>query len=134
MPEETLRRAAELFESARAAMILSGMGITKHTTGTDNVKAIANLLMLTGNIGRGGVGFAPLRGQNNVQGACDVGALPIMYPGYPRVTDPEVKAKFQDPWGAAQSRGRSHPDRHDRGGTERSAARDVHRRREATDE
>jgi len=99
VPEETLRRAAELFGGARAAMVLYGMGITQHTTGTDNVKAIANLLMLTGNIGREGAGFAPLRGQNNVQGACDMGALPTMYPGYQKVTDPDVKAAFEEAWG-----------------------------------
>lgn len=98
VPEDTLRRAAELFGSARAAMILYGMGITQHTTGTDNVKAIANLLMLTGNLGREGAGFAPLRGQNNVQGACDMGALPSMYPGYQKVSDPDVRATFQEAW------------------------------------
>jgi len=99
VPEDTLRRAAELFGSARAAMVIYGMGITQHTTGTDNVKAIANLLMLTGNMGREGAGFAPLRGQNNVQGACDMGALPGMYPGYQKVTDPAVQAAFEDAWG-----------------------------------
>jgi len=99
VPEGTLRRAAELFGSARAAMVIYGMGITQHTTGTDNVKAIANLLMLTGNMGRPGAGFAPLRGQNNVQGACDMGALPGACPGYQKVTDPAVRASFQEAWG-----------------------------------
>ena len=80
-------------------MILYGMGITQHTTGTDNVKAVANLLMLTGNMGRRGTGFAPLRGQNNVQGACDMGALPVFYPGYQRVDNPEVRKKFEKAWG-----------------------------------
>jgi len=96
--EQKLRQAAELLGSAQAVMVLYGMGITQHTTGTDNVKAIANLLMLTGNLGREGAGFAPLRGQNNVQGACDMGALPVFYPGYQRVTEPEVRAKFEAAW------------------------------------
>ena len=80
-------------------MILYGMGITQHTTGSDNVKAVANLLMLTGNIGRKGTGFAPLRGQNNVQGACDMGALPTFYPGYQRVDDQATKESFEKAWG-----------------------------------
>ena len=99
IPSEKLRQAAELFGKAKRAMVLYGMGITQHTTGTDNVKAIANLLMLTGNLGRRGTGFSPLRGQNNVQGACDMGALPNVFPGYQRVNDPQVRAKFEDAWG-----------------------------------
>jgi len=75
------------------------MGITQHTTGTDNVKSVANLLLLTGNIGREGTGFSPLRGQNNVQGACDIGALPNVYPGYQRVDDPAVRIKFETAYG-----------------------------------
>ncbi|MDP2968290.1 MAG: molybdopterin-dependent oxidoreductase, partial [Deltaproteobacteria bacterium] len=71
----------------------------QHTTGTDNVKTIANLLMLTGNLGRRGTGFSPLRGQNNVQGACDMGALPVVYPGYQRVDNPTVREKFEKAWG-----------------------------------
>ncbi|MEW6335634.1 MAG: formate dehydrogenase subunit alpha [Thermodesulfobacteriota bacterium] len=94
-----IRQAAMLFGRAERAIVLYGMGITQHTTGTDNVKAIANLLMLTGNIGRPGTGFAPLRGQNNVQGACDMGALPVFYPGYQRVDDPAVRRKFEKAWG-----------------------------------
>jgi formate dehydrogenase alpha subunit len=94
-----IRQAAKIFGQARAAMILYGMGITQHTTGTDNVKAVANLLMLTGNLGRRGTGFSPLRGQNNVQGACDMGALPNVYPGYQRVNDPVAQAKFEKAWG-----------------------------------
>jgi len=75
------------------------MGITQHSTGTDNVKAIANLAMLTGNIGRPGTGVNPLRGQNNVQGACDMGALPNVFPGYQRVDDDAVRGKFEKAWG-----------------------------------
>ncbi len=95
---EKIHQAAMLFGQAKSAMVLYGMGITQHTTGTDNVKAIANLLMLTGNLGRRGTGFSPLRGQNNVQGACDMGALPNVYPGYQRVDNPEVQVKFQEAW------------------------------------
>jgi formate dehydrogenase alpha subunit len=93
-----IRQTALLFGKAARAMILYGMGVTQHTCGTDNVKAVANLLMLTGNIGRRGTGFAPLRGQNNVQGACDMGALPVVYPGYQRVDDPGVRRKFAGDW------------------------------------
>ena len=93
-----IRQAAELFGRAERAMVLYGMGITQHITGTDNVKSIANLLLLTGNLGRRGTGFSPLRGQNNVQGACDFGALPNVYPGYQPVNDPNVKAKFEEAW------------------------------------
>ncbi len=82
VPGDKIRQAARLFGRAKRAIVLYGMGITQHTTGSDNVKAVANLLMLTGNLGRRGTGFAPLRGQNNVQGACDMGALPAFYPGY----------------------------------------------------
>lgn len=78
---------------------LYGMGITQHTTGTDNVKSLANLLMLTGNIGREGTGFSPLRGQNNVQGSCDMGALPNVFPGYQRVDNAEARARLQAAWG-----------------------------------
>jgi formate dehydrogenase alpha subunit len=98
IPKSQIIRAARLFAGAQKACILYGMGITQHTTGTDNVKSIANLLMLTGNIGREGTGFSPLRGQNNVQGACDMGALPNVLPGYQPVTDPEVREKFEKAW------------------------------------
>ncbi len=91
-------RAARLFASAERAAVLYGMGITQHTTGTDNVKSLANLLMLTGNIGREGTGFSPLRGQNNVQGACDMGALPNVLPGYQQVANPEARQKFESAW------------------------------------
>jgi formate dehydrogenase alpha subunit len=96
---ENIRSAAELFGRAERAMVLYGMGITQHITGTDNVKSIANLLLLTGNLGRRGTGFSPLRGQNNVQGACDMGALPNVYPGYRSVNDPDTRAKFEQAWG-----------------------------------
>ncbi|MDY6893456.1 MAG: formate dehydrogenase subunit alpha [Chloroflexota bacterium] len=91
-------KAARLFAGAGKAAILYGMGITQHTTGTDNVKSVANLLMLTGNMGREGTGFSPLRGQNNVQGACDMGALPNVFPGYQKVDDPDARRKFESAW------------------------------------
>jgi len=75
------------------------MGVTQHITGTDNVKSLCNLAMLTGNIGKKGTGVNPLRGQNNVQGACDMGALPNVYTGYQKVNDPKVKEKFAKAWG-----------------------------------
>jgi formate dehydrogenase alpha subunit len=96
---EKIRQSALLFGKAKKAILFYGMGITQHTTGTDNVKTIANLLMLTGNLGRKGTGFSPLRGQNNVQGACDMGALPVVYPGYQRVDNPAVREKFEKAWG-----------------------------------
>jgi formate dehydrogenase (NADP+) alpha subunit len=99
VPMDDITAAARLFASAGSACILYGMGITQHTTGTDNVKSVANLLMLTGNIGRKGTGFSPLRGQNNVQGACDMGALPNVYPGYQKVDDDSVRQKFETAWG-----------------------------------
>jgi formate dehydrogenase alpha subunit len=103
VPRADLESAAHVFGEAKSACILYGMGITQHITGTDNVKSVANLLLLTGNVGREGTGFSPLRGQNNVQGACDMGALPNVYPGYQRVDDPAVRMKFETAWGAELS-------------------------------
>ena len=103
VPQADIEAAACLFGEVKSACILYGMGITQHTTGTDNVKSVANLLLLTGNIGREGTGFSPLRGQNNVQGACDMGALPNVYPGYQKVDDPAVRMKFETAWGAKLS-------------------------------
>ncbi len=103
VPKEDIIRAARMFAKAKTAAILYGMGITQHTTGTDNVKTVANLLMLTGNMGKEGCGFSPLRGQNNVQGACDLGALPNVYPGYQKVSDADKKQKFETAWGVELS-------------------------------
>jgi formate dehydrogenase (NADP+) alpha subunit len=103
VPAEDIVRAARTYAKAGAASIVYSMGITQHTTGTDNVLSLANLAMLTGNIGRPGTGVNPLRGQNNVQGACDLGALPNVYPGYQKVDLPEVQKKFQAAWGAELS-------------------------------
>ena len=100
IPAAEIRAAAELIGRAKSASFLYAMGITQHITGTDNVKAIANLAMATGNIGRWGTGVNPLRGQNNVQGACDMGALPNVLPGYAPVADPEARKTFAAAWGA----------------------------------
>ena len=101
---EDLRRIAETYAKAEKASILYAMGITQHTTGTDNVLSLANLAMLTGNLGRPSTGVNPLRGQNNVQGACDVGGLPNVYPGYQSVTDEGVAKKFEEAWGVKLDR------------------------------
>ena len=103
VPRNKIAQAARLYASNKPATILYSMGITQHSHGTDNVIAIANLAMLTGNIGKPGAGVNPLRGQNNVQGACDLGALPNVYPGYQAVADPEVRAKFEAGWGVTLS-------------------------------
>jgi len=99
VPADDIVRAARMYAQAGAASIVYSMGITQHTTGTDNVLSLANLAMLTGNVGKPGTGVNPLRGQNNVQGACDLGALPNVYPGYQKVDDPELQQKFQNAWG-----------------------------------
>jgi formate dehydrogenase alpha subunit len=99
VPAEQLALAARMFATSKPATILYTMGITQHTHGTDNVMATANLAMLTGNIGKPSTGVNPLRGQNNVQGACDMGSLPTVYTGYQSVADPNVQKKFQEAWG-----------------------------------
>ncbi|MCK4443962.1 MAG: formate dehydrogenase subunit alpha, partial [Thermoplasmata archaeon] len=99
IPADQLVEAAKMFASADKGSIIYSMGITQHTTGTDNVQSIANLAMLTGNVGRRSTGVNPLRGQNNVQGACDVGGLPNVYPGYQAVTVEDNKKKFEEAWG-----------------------------------
>lgn len=96
---ESLRKAAEIYASSKKAMIVYAMGITQHITGTDNVKSCANLAMLTGHVGYSSTGVNPLRGQNNVQGACDMGALPNVYTGYQTVTAPNIREKFEKEWG-----------------------------------
>ena len=96
---ENLTAAAKLFAGAKTASILYCMGITQHTTGTDNVKSLANLSMLCGMLGMPGGGVNPLRGQNNVQGACDLGGLPNVYTAYQPVTDLAIAKKMEDAWG-----------------------------------
>ena len=94
-----LEAAARLYAQADRAMILYGLGVTEHTDGSTGVMGCANLALLTGNVGRKGTGVNPLRGQNNVQGACDMGALPNVFPGYQSVEDEQVRAKFEKAWG-----------------------------------
>jgi len=98
IPKEKLNEAARLYAKAKAASIVYAMGITQHITGTDNVKSLANLAMLCGNVGIEGGGVNPLRGQNNVQGACDMGGLPNVYSGYQRVDDPQAREKMKKAW------------------------------------
>jgi formate dehydrogenase alpha subunit len=98
---DDLRTAARMYAQAGTAGIFYTMGITQHTCGTDNVKALANLAMLCGHIGIPGGGVNPLRGQNNVQGACDMGALPNVYPGYQQVADAAMREKMQARWGVS---------------------------------
>jgi formate dehydrogenase alpha subunit len=98
IPQDQLIEAARVYAEAPAASILYAMGITQHITGTDNVKSLANLAMLCGNVGIEGGGVNPLRGQNNVQGACDMGALPNVYTGYQKVTDDTVRTKMEKAW------------------------------------
>lgn len=92
-------KAARMYGEAQRAAILYAMGITQHTSGTDNVRCIANLALATGNVGRESTGVYPLRGQNNVQGACDMAALPGYLPGYQKLTDETVRQKFARAWG-----------------------------------
>lgn len=99
IPADDLAKAARAYAKAGSAMILYSMGITQHSTGTDNVKSVANLAMLVGQIGKPCSGVNPLRGQNNVQGACDMGALPNVYSGYQSVADANARAKFERAWG-----------------------------------
>lgn len=99
VPAETIRQVARAYATAERSAILYTMGITQHICGTDNVLAIANLAMAAGKVGRESTGVNPLRGQNNVQGACDMGGLPDVFPGYQKVTDPASREKFQQAWG-----------------------------------
>ncbi len=99
VPAEQIVEAARIYSSAENAGIYYTMGITQHSNGTGNVLALANLALLTGNIGRPATGLNPLRGQNNVQGACDMGCSPNVLPGYQKVDDDKIRQKFEDVWG-----------------------------------
>lgn len=99
IPKEKLIEIARIYAKARKAMIIYSMGITQHTTGVDNVKSLANLAMATGHLGYACSGVNPLRGQNNVQGSCDTGALPNVYSGYQSVADENIRKKFEAAWG-----------------------------------
>jgi formate dehydrogenase alpha subunit len=100
VPAEDIVDAAHILAENRPGALLYAMGITQHIVGTNNVMSCANLQMLLGNMGVAGGGVNPLRGQNNVQGACDMGGLPNVYSGYQKVTDPAVQEKFQEAWGS----------------------------------
>jgi formate dehydrogenase alpha subunit len=98
IPKELIIEASRIYAKAKSASLVYSMGITQHTTGVDNVVSCSNLAMLTGNVGRPSTGVNPLRGQSNVQGACDVGALPNVYSGYQSVSDENTHAKFEKAW------------------------------------
>ena len=99
---DTIREVARLWGTANAAVIYWGMGISQHTTGTDNARCLIAMCSITGNVGRQGTGLHPLRGQNNVQGASDAGLIPMFYPDYQLVTREDAREKFADAWGGAE--------------------------------
>ena len=103
VPAEDIRVAARILATNRPGAVLYAMGITQHATGHQNVLSVANLQMLLGNLGIPGGGVNPLRGQNNVQGACDMGCLPNYYPGYQQIADEPTRAKFKEAWGGVGS-------------------------------
>ena len=96
---DDLRKAALMYAKADKAPIIYCLGVTEHSTGTEGVMSMSNMALLVGKLGREGCGVNPLRGQNNVQGACDMGAQPGDFPGYQKVKNPEVIAKFEKAWG-----------------------------------
>jgi formate dehydrogenase major subunit len=99
VPAEQIRTIARIYGRAENAMIFWGMGISQHTTGTDNARCLISLCLMTGNIGRSGTGLHPLRGQNNVQGASDSGLIPMVYTDYQSVANPAIREKFEKAWG-----------------------------------
>ena len=103
VPASTIEEVAHIFAKAERAGIYYTMGITQHTSGTDNVCALSNLAVITGNLGKPGAGLNPLRGQNNVQGASDMGCVPTWFPGYQRCDDEEIRKKFSEIWGTPVS-------------------------------
>ncbi len=103
VPAETIRKCARMYAKAESAMILYGMGVCQFGQAVDVVKGLASMALMTGNFGKPSTGIGPVRGQNNVQGACDMAALPNCYPGYQNVTVPENREKFEKAWGAKLS-------------------------------
>jgi len=99
IPAETIREVARAYATSKGSIILWGMGISQHVHGTDNARCLIALTLMTGQIGRPGTGLHPLRGQNNVQGASDAGLIPMMFPDYQRVDNPEANARFEKFWG-----------------------------------
>jgi len=102
VPAALIREVARAYATTEKAGIYYTLGITEHTTGTDNVYALSNLVLMTGHLGKRSAGMNPLRGQNNVQGANDAGATPVFYPGYQSALEAEVRAKFAAAWGVPQ--------------------------------
>lgn len=100
VPAETIREVARAYATADRSLIFWGMGVTQHIHGTDNVRALIALALITGQVGRPGTGLHPLRGQNNVQGASDAGLIPMVYPDYQSVSDQSVHTQYQDFWGS----------------------------------
>ncbi|MGC6529406.1 MAG: formate dehydrogenase subunit alpha [Candidatus Puniceispirillaceae bacterium] len=96
---DVIKQTARTYANAKAAMIFWGMGVSQHTHGTDNARCLISLALLTGNVGKPGAGLHPLRGQNNVQGASDAGLIPMFFPDYKPVTDPEIRGKYEALWG-----------------------------------
>ena len=99
IPADTLREVARTYARAHSAIIFWGMGVSQHTHGTDNARCLIALSLITGQIGRPGTGLHPLRGQNNVQGASDAGLIPMFFPDYKSVENPEIRAKVEKAWG-----------------------------------
>jgi len=104
IPARTIREVARLYATSKASIILWGMGISQHVHGTDNARCLIALTLMTGQVGRPGTGLHPLRGQNNVQGASDSGLIPMVFPDYQRVDNPEAHQRFEKHWGAALDR------------------------------
>jgi len=104
IPAKTIREVARLYATSKASIILWGMGISQHVHGTDNARCLIALTLMTGQVGRPGTGLHPLRGQNNVQGASDSGLIPMVFPDYQRVDNPEANARFEKHWGATLDR------------------------------
>jgi len=104
IPAQTIREVARLYATSKASMIFWGMGISQHVHGTDNARCLIALALMTGQVGRPGTGLHPLRGQNNVQGASDSGLIPMVFPDYQRVDNPEANARFEKLWGVALDR------------------------------
>ncbi len=99
IPADTLREVARAYARAESSIIFWGMGVSQHTHGTDNARCLIALALITGQIGRPGTGLHPLRGQNNVQGASDAGLIPMFFPDYKSVENPEIRAKYESAWG-----------------------------------
>jgi formate dehydrogenase major subunit len=101
IPAETIREVARTFATSERSIIFWGMGVSQHVHGTDNSRCLIALSVITGQIGRPGTGLHPLRGQNNVQGASDAGLIPMMYPDYRSVENPDIRGQYEDVWGRA---------------------------------